>query len=224
MALHDYAFSVLASGKTNEDPTRDLSAVCGIVEVPSILATNRKALAGRSPEAFLKSRRAFSAAWTIGPTSTNFMMLALVEKAARVRLEFKGYRSKEAAISALNDGEVDLAEVGPIEAGSQGSENIVMLGVASTQRDAGLPQLPTLKELGLDVDYRIVRGLAVPKATPATTQAELERACRAAAADPALDAELARLGARARFTGATDLASLFAARRRLYGSGLGPQR
>jgi len=223
VTVHDYAFSVEVSGQTTPQPLKDLVPFCGIVEVPSVLATNSRALGNRTPKEFLASKGEWRASWTVGPTSTNYMLPTLVGQTQGRALNFKGYRSKEAAVSALLDGEVDLAEV-HIQETATGANRLVMLGVAAEARDPQRPDLPTLKELGLDVQFRVVRALAVPRETPASKVAQLERACRAAAAEPELDRELQALGARARFTSAADMARLLDSRRALFLKAAGPAR
>lgn len=223
VVVHDYAFSVEVSGQTAANPFRDLIPFCGIVEVPSVLATNSRALGNKSAREFLSNPGNLKASWTVGPTSTNFMLLALSGQKMGRSLEYKGYRSKEAAISALLDGETDLAEV-HINESASGANKLVMLGLAAEKRDPLKPDLPTLKELGLDVQFRVVRALAVPKATPAAKVAELESACRAAAAEPDLGRELAAMGARAQFTSAADMARLLESRRNLFLKVTGPSR
>lgn len=223
VVVHDYAFSVEISGQTPANPFKDLIPFCGIVEVPSVLATNSRALGSKSAREFLSNPGSLKASWTVGPTSTNYMLLALSGQKMGRSLEYKGYRSKEAAISALLDGEADLAEV-HVNESAGGANRLVMLGVAADKRDPLKPDLPTLKELGLDVQFRVVRALAVPKATPAAKVAELEAACRAAAAEPDLGRELAAMGARAQFTPAAEMARLLESRRNLFLKVTGPSR
>ena len=223
VVIHDYAFSVEVSGQTPANPFKDLVPVCGIVEVPSVLATQSRALNNLSVKDFLARRDELRASWTVGPTSTNYMMLALTAQALGRKWDYRGYRSKEAAIGALLDGEVDLAEVHLNEAAT-GAHALVMLGLASDVRDPARPELPTLKELGWDVQFRVIRALAVPRATPADKVAALERACQAAAAEPELAKELAVLGARAKFTSAADMGRLLESRRQLFLRTKGPAR
>ena len=223
VVVHDYAFSVEVSGQTPANPLKDLVPVCGLVEVPSVLATNSRALNHLSARDFLARREPLRAAWTVGPTSTNYMMLALAAQALGRTLEFRGYRSKEAAVGALLDGEVDLAEVHLHEAAT-GGHALVMLGLASEARDPARPDLPTLKELGWDVQFRVVRALAVHRATPPDKVAALERACQAAAAEPDLAKELSALGARAKFTPAAEMSRLLESRRQLFLRTKGPAR
>ena len=51
-----------------------------------------------------------------------------------------------------------------------------------------MPDVPTLKELGINIVYEVVRGLMVPKGTPAPVRAKLADACAKATAE----AEFAR--------------------------------
>ena len=46
-----------------------------------------------------------------------------------------------------------------------------------------VPNVPTLKELGIDVEYAVNRGLVAPKGTPAAVLAKLGQACGDAAKD-----------------------------------------
>ena len=58
------------------------------------------------------------------------------------------------------------------------------LAIASEKRDPEMPNVPTLKELGINIVYEVVRGLLVPKGTPAPVSAKLEEACAKAAKEP----------------------------------------
>ena len=61
-------------------------------------------------------------------------------------------------------------------------------------RSKALPDVPTLKELGYDVEYYLWVGIFAPKATPADTVAALDAAIGKAAHAPAFVAGLANLG------------------------------
>ncbi|MCR0984985.1 tripartite tricarboxylate transporter substrate binding protein [Roseomonas populi] len=58
-----------------------------------------------------------------------------------------------------------------------------VLAVAADERQPGLPDVPTLKELGFPVDWRGFGGILVPRRTPPALRARLEAACLRAAAD-----------------------------------------
>lgn len=223
VTVHEYIFSVLRSGKIAADPMADMAAVCGIVHVPSILGMHRSAGGVDTLKALLASKRQLTASWTIGPTSTNFMALALLEKATGTRIEFKQYSSKAAAVSALNDGEVDIAEINPEILLDPANNRIVPVALSARSRDRRLPALATFREQGVDIDYSVHRGLAVPAKTPAAVRAKLEKACEQAAGEAELDDDLARLGARGVFLSANDYDAYLKRNRELYASGIGPR-
>lgn len=223
VVVHDYLYSVKRSGKDSIDPAAELRPVCGLISHPSLLASSKLKLKNQDIRALLAKGRPLDVSWTAGPTSTNFTMLALIAQVTGADLRFKGYRSKAAAISALNDGEVELAEIGPEVLADTSSANVVPLAISSEARDARLPSVPTLKELGINVTYAVLRGLAVPRDTPAGVRADLEKACLAAGREKSLDDDLAKLGARAVSLSGDQFVRLFEQSRRLYASGIGPK-
>ena len=222
VTVHEYLFSVVRSGKLTSDPLSGLKPVCGIVYVPSILGMSRAALGSKDPKAWLDKSKKMNVSWTLGPTSTNFMMLALLEKATGINLNFKQFSSKSAAVSALVDGEVDLAEINPEVLMDPANKGIVPVAISSPVRDARLPNIPTFKEQGINLDYSVHRGLAAPEGTSASMMTRLEKACQTAAADPELDQQLAKLGARSVFMPAAEYVKYLARNRANYKSGIGP--
>jgi tripartite-type tricarboxylate transporter receptor subunit TctC len=54
----------------------------------------------------------------------------------------------------------------------------------SEKRTTGLEDVPTLKELGYNVEYSVNRGIMVPKGTPANIIAKLDDACAKATKEP----------------------------------------
>jgi tripartite-type tricarboxylate transporter receptor subunit TctC len=69
-----------------------------------------------------------------------------------------------------------------------------------------MPDVPTLKELGIDVVYEVVRGLLVPKGTPAPIRAKLEEACAKATAEPSFAQAMKLQGTRVAFRNGKDYA------------------
>jgi len=71
---------------------------------------------------------------------------------------------------------------------------IKMLAIATGARVPEVPDVPTLKELGIDVVYAVNRGIVAPKGTPEAVLAKLEDACAKALKDPAVNAAMKKLG------------------------------
>ncbi len=67
------------------------------------------------------------------------------------------------------------------------------LGVTSVTRQPYFPDVPTLKELGYDVEYYLWIGLFAPKATPAPVMKSLRDAVKQAVEDPAFKSALEKI-------------------------------
>jgi tripartite-type tricarboxylate transporter receptor subunit TctC len=66
------------------------------------------------------------------------------------------------------------------------SGKLRMLAVTGNKRPPGLPNVPTFKEVGLDVDLTLWYGLVAPAGTPADVIAKLTSATKEALKDPEL--------------------------------------
>jgi len=105
--------------------------------------------------------------------------------AAGVKLRHVPYTGGGPALTALLGGHVDILFSVPIIASAQlKSGEVLPLAVASEKRHPAFPNIPTLKELGYDVEYYMWCGFFAPKATPADFMKILREATRKAAASP----------------------------------------
>jgi tripartite-type tricarboxylate transporter receptor subunit TctC len=120
---------------------------------------------------------------TLGSTSHFFP--AMVEKAAGIKFKYVSYEGTAPRMNALLGGHIELAESNLTQKGKADAGELKFLAFASDKRSPEIPNVPTLKELGIDVTYAVNRGLVVPKGTPADVQAKLSAACAAAAREPA---------------------------------------
>jgi tripartite-type tricarboxylate transporter receptor subunit TctC len=97
-------------------------------------------------------------------------------------------------MTALLGGHVDALASGPsvaiphLKAGT-----LRALAGWGDKRLAALPDVPTLKELGLDAEFYIWAGLFAPKATPAPVMRALREAARQAVADAEFKSAMAKL-------------------------------
>lgn len=79
------------------------------------------------------------------------------------------------------------------------ASGLKVLAALSSERIAGLPDVPTLRELGFPAEAFTAGGLIVPVGTPSDTVAVLEKACAQATATPEYKAIVERLGATPRY-------------------------
>jgi tripartite-type tricarboxylate transporter receptor subunit TctC len=120
-----------------------------------------------------------------GVGGTNHLIFEMVMRAAGVRLQHVPYRGAALAVTDLITGQVQafvdsLASARPnIEGGK-----VVALGVCTANRQPQLPDLPTLREQGLDVVYPGWASIVAPAGAPAAVVQKLNADInRALAAD-----------------------------------------
>ncbi len=117
---------------------------------------------------------------TVGGTqfgSADSICAYLLEKTAGIKLNYIVFNSGGEVNAALLGGHIDLAVSNPGEALELMKANKVRLfGVYAEKRLAGAPDVPTLKEQGLNAIYVQNRGLCAPAGIPEDARKVLEEA------------------------------------------------
>jgi tripartite-type tricarboxylate transporter receptor subunit TctC len=115
-------------------------------------------------------------------------------------------------VPALLGGQVDTAVQLPAALASYAkSGQVRLLASLTAKRDSAFPDVPTARELGLDVALEAWRGIAVPKNTPAPVIAQLERVIRATVMSSEFTEGCERLGAHPAFASSQEFAQVIAA-------------
>jgi len=139
----------------------------------------------------------------------HLVSVALFDKMG-VEVTFVPYGQGTAPAELLG-GRVDAALQWPSQFKSQVDANALrVLAVTSDERVPVLPDVPTAREQGFDVDLVMWRGLAAPKGTPRAVIARLEDAVRNAVASPRFQELSADLGFEPGFLPAADFGTLVA--------------
>src|SRR3546814_12705559 len=84
---------------------------------------------------------------------------------AGIETTYVPFKGTGAAVTALL-GEQVSAEWGYTSVGASHRDQVRMLAVAMDERHPQLPDVPTFKELGIDMSSGAYRGVAAPKSTP----------------------------------------------------------
>ncbi len=109
--------------------------------------------------------------------SADSICIYLIEKATGVKFNFIVFNSGGEVNTALLGGHIDIAVTNPGEALELAKGNKVRnLGVFAEKRLAGAPDVPTMKEQGIDATYVQNRGLVAPGNIPAAERKVLEDA------------------------------------------------
>jgi tripartite-type tricarboxylate transporter receptor subunit TctC len=122
------------------------------------------------------------------------MPYTLLEHATGITLWHVPYNGGGPAVQALLGGQVDSTVGGPAAMiGQIKGKKFRPLASFGNKRLASLPDVPTLKELGIDAEYFIWAGLLAPAATPPAVQQKLRDAVRQAVQEPALRDAMAKV-------------------------------
>jgi putative tricarboxylic transport membrane protein len=183
-AVHDAIHSTYWTGVADVAYT-DFEPICLVSSTPSILTASPKA-PWKDIKAMLADAKKRPGAITVGATlgSTSHFFPALVEKAAGIKFKYVPYEGTADRMNALLGSHIDLGESNLTQKGKADAGHIHFLAIATEKRSPEIPNVPTLKESGVDVEYAVNRGLLAPKGTPAAVLAKLRSSCASAAKEP----------------------------------------
>lgn len=193
-AVHDSLHSTYYTGVADVAWT-DFEPLCLVASTPSIVTASPKS-PWKDMKAMLADAKGRPGQVSVGATlgSTSHFFPALVEKAAGLKFKYVSYEGTAPRMNALLGSHIDLAESNLTQKGKADAGQLKFLAIATDQRAAQMPDLPTLKELGIDVTYAVNRGLLVKKGTPAAVVSKLASACASAAKEPAFDEAMKKQG------------------------------
>jgi tripartite-type tricarboxylate transporter receptor subunit TctC len=151
------------------DPKKDLALITMLVTQPSALAVNSSLgidtarqlvdLIARNP-----GKYAFG---SIGTGSLSQLAMEAVALKSGTSLVHVPYTSSPQAMTALIRNDVQMVCLPAISVVPQlGSGKVKILAVTTAERSALLPDIPTLKEAGIDVEADAWSGLIAPAGTP----------------------------------------------------------
>jgi putative tricarboxylic transport membrane protein len=183
-AVHDYIHLVHYSGLTDVKFT-DFDPICLVAATPSVLTASPKT-PWKTFQELVADAKARPGQITVGATlsSTSHIFPATVEKAAGIKLKYVSYEGLAPRMNAILGGHIDLTDSNLTQKGKVEAGQLKFLAIATEKRDPEMPDVPTLKELGLNIVYEVVRGLMVPKGTPVPVRAKLGEACGKSTAEP----------------------------------------
>jgi tripartite-type tricarboxylate transporter receptor subunit TctC len=161
--------------KLNYDTMRDFKPVSELGSFPLILIVNAK-----SPFKSLADLVAYAKA---NPDKANYssssaafqLATELFKQKTGVPMQMIPYKGANDSVTAVISGEVTatIADAGPVTSQVNGG-NARALAVAAPNRAESLPDVPTMKEAGADVEAVLWSGIFVPAATPPEIVAKLE--------------------------------------------------
>lgn len=161
-------------------PLRDFQPVTLMSTVPLFLAVN-PGFAAQTAGDLVKLAKASPGKITYGSAGsgvTSHLTMELFKHTQGIDLTHVPYKGSPAAVTDLIGGQVDaMIDTGPALLPHMRTGKVRVLAVASRQRNAAAPQVPTMAEAGLgNFEAPAWVGLAAPKGTPKEVIAVLSKA------------------------------------------------
>ena len=194
LSVHDFIHTTYYTG-VSELTYKDYEPVSLLTSTPSVFAAYGKA-PWKSMKEVLDDARKRPEQITVGATlgSTSHFFPAMIAQAAGIKWKYVSYEGTAPRMTALLGGHVLTGETNLTQLDKVKAGQMKMFAIATPQRLPEVPDVPTLKELGLDILYAVNRGIIAPKGTPEAALAKLEEACARAAKDPAVAESMKKQG------------------------------
>jgi tripartite-type tricarboxylate transporter receptor subunit TctC len=192
--IHDSVHTTYYTGVADIS-YKDYEPICLQTSTPSALAAYGKAPWKDMPELIADAKKRPEQI-TVGATmgSTSHFFPALIAQKAGLKWKYVTYEGTAPRMTALLGGHILLGETNLTQLDKVKAGQMKMLAIATEKRVAEVADVPTLKELGIDVLYAVNRGLVAPKGTPEAALAKLEGACLLAAKEPAVAESMKKQG------------------------------
>ena len=159
------AINTLLFGNLPYDPKKDLALITMLVTQPSALAVNTSLGVNTTRDLVdLIARNPGKYAYgSIGTGSLSQLAMEAIALKSGTQLVHVPYSSSPAAMTALIRNDVQMVCLPAISVVPQlGSGKVKILAMTTATRSALLPDIPTLKEAGIDVEADAWMGLIAP--------------------------------------------------------------
>lgn len=196
------------------DPVKDFTAISRVCTFDFAVTAGPGAPPGdlKAVLAWMKANAGKANYATSGAGTVPHFAGQLLAQATGVPMTHVAYRGGAPAAQDLIGGQVPLM----VDTASETIEHhkagkVRILAVTGEQRSRSLPEVPTLKELGIDVAADAFFGLYGPAGMPADVVARIDRAVADALRAPEMQEKITGFGLAANHAGAAELAAMQAA-------------
>jgi tripartite-type tricarboxylate transporter receptor subunit TctC len=188
------AINTLLFSKLPYDPGKDLAPITQLITQPSALVVNGDLGADTVAAliALLKREPGRYNFGSIGNGSLSHLAMEAIALKSGTKLVHVPYPGSPQAMTAVIRGDVQMACLPAISVTPQlPTGKVRILAVSTAARSALLPEIPTLKEAGIDVEADAWMGLIAPAGTPAAVIARIHDEVVEAIKSPDARAKLA---------------------------------
>ena len=192
--LGPLAMNAVLFGKLPYDPVKDLALVTMLVTQPNALAVNAQLPVNNAQELLklIADNPGKYNFGSIGNGSLSHLSMEALVLLAKSKMVHIPYPGSPAAVTALMRGDVHVASLPAIAITPQlASGQIKLLAISSAERSKLLPNVPTLKESGIDLVGDAWSGLIAPAGTPPALVEKIRAAFTEAVTSPGVREKLA---------------------------------
>jgi len=209
-AIHQSAITSYLNGRV--DFTWDaFDTVSLLTDSPDIVGAAAK-VPWNNLDEMLEAGRANPDTILTGATfgSTSQFMWLLMEDMSGAKFKYVPFDGTRERMTALLANNIQLGTLNVV-AGKKylTGGQLKAFGIAADERSDQLPDLPTLKEQGLDLVYSLKRGIVVPKGTPNDKIDYWAMLLKKASEDPELLKQMQAKGTGVKWVGPADYAKWF---------------
>jgi tripartite-type tricarboxylate transporter receptor subunit TctC len=172
------AINTLLFSQLPYNPKTDIAPITQLVTQPSALAVNSDVMVNSATElvALLKREPGKFNYGSIGNGSLSHLAMEAIALLSGTRMVHIPYPSSPAAMTAIMRGDVQMGCLPAISVTPQvASGKVKILAVSTARRSPYLPDIPTLKEAGIDVEADAWMGMIAPAHTPEALVAKIQR-------------------------------------------------
>ncbi|MGI9433884.1 MAG: Bug family tripartite tricarboxylate transporter substrate binding protein [Geminicoccaceae bacterium] len=204
-AIHQSAVTSFLNGRIDFQ-FDGFDTVANLTSTPDIVGANADT-PYKTFEEFKAHAEANPGAIKVGATfgsTSQFLWLLLAQKMG-IEFSYVPYDGTAERMTALLSGAIEMGSLN-VASGQKHFETNSLQGfaIAADERAAQLPDMPTLKELGVDLTFALERGIVAPKGTPADVIDHWSGIFEAVAEDAGLLEELAAKGTDVAYQGPED--------------------
>ena len=184
--------------KLNYDALRDLVAISVFSESPNVLVVHPSLPVKTAKElvALAKSRPGALNYSTSGSGSTQHLSAVLFDLRTGVKMVHVPFKGTAPSLTAVVGGEVELTYANiPAISSFVKAGRLRPLATTGLKRAAQMPDIPTLKETGIDVEVTVRYGVFAPTGTPRDVVNTLASSIAKAARSPDMRQRLLDQGA-----------------------------
>jgi tripartite-type tricarboxylate transporter receptor subunit TctC len=188
------AINTLLFSKLPYNPQTDIAAITQLVTQPSALAVNSDVKVNDVKElvALLMREPGKFNFGSIGNGSLSHLAMEAIALQSGTKLVHIPYPASPAAVTAIIRGDAQMGCLPAIAVTPHAASGALkILAVSTARRSPYLPQIPTLKEAGIDVDADAWMGMIAPAHTPVAIVARIQRAVVEALGTAAIREKLA---------------------------------